>query len=127
MDQENSVDPVTALVVDDEKDICFFLNSFLKKSNLRSNYATSISEANKLLIQMKPDILFLDNHLPDGYGINIVRKIKEDYPSIKIVMISAYDSAEDKRKAFGEGVDHFLSKPFSLDQVSDILKNILGN
>lgn len=118
---------MTAMVVDDEKDICYFLSSYLKKNKLNCLSAMSITEATELLDHHNPDILFIDNHLPDGYGVDMVAHIRKNHPGTVIVMISAYDSAEDKRNAFDHGVDHFLSKPFSLDEVSALLKDILGN
>ena len=61
--------------------------------------------------------VFLDNHLPDGLGINQIKRWKEKFPSIHFIMISAHDSSEEKRKAKSDGADNFISKPFSKEVI----------
>lgn len=103
-----------ALIVDDETDICFLLSNILKQANIQPVLASSITEAEKIL--QSPHsfyYVFLDNYLPDGLGINQVKKWKEKYPSIHLIMITAHDSYEERNKAKGDGADHFISKPFS--------------
>ena len=105
-----------ALIVDDERDICFLLSNILKQANIQPVLASSITEAEKIL--QSPHAfyyVFLDNYLPDGLGINQVKKWKELYPSIHLIMITAHDSYEERNKAKGDGADHFISKPFSKD------------
>jgi DNA-binding response OmpR family regulator len=62
--------------------------------------------------------LFLDNHLPDGRGMDLIRWVKKLNPETKIIMITAHDSLEDRRRAYEEGVDFFIAKPFT--------KNLIG-
>jgi DNA-binding NtrC family response regulator len=103
-----------ALIVDDEKDICFLLSNILKQANIQPVLASSITEAEKMLQSSHTFYyVFLDNYLPDGLGINQVKKWKERYPSIHLIMITAHDSYEERNKAKGDGADHFISKPFS--------------
>ena len=107
-----------ALIVDDEKDICFLLSNILKQANIQPTLAGSITEAEKIL--QSPNTfyyVFLDNYLPDGLGINQVKKWKELYPAIHLIMITAHDSYEEKNKARGDGADHFISKPFSKENI----------
>ena len=103
-----------ALIVDDEQDICFLLSHILKQANIQPILARSITEAEKLL--QSPNsfcYVFLDNYLPDGLGINQVKKWKERYPATHLIMITAHDSYEERNKARGDGADDFVSKPFS--------------
>ena len=108
--------PRKALIVDDESDICFLLSHILKQANIQPVLASSITEAEKIL--QSPHsfyYVFLDNYLPDGLGINQVKKWKERYPFIHLIMITAHDSFEERNKAKVDGADHFISKPFSRD------------
>ena len=107
-----------ALIVDDEKDIRFLLSNILKQANIQPVLASSITEAEKILQSSHTFYyVFLDNYLPDGLGINQVKKWKERYPSIHLIMITAHDSYEERNKAKGDGADHFISKPFSREVI----------
>lgn len=104
-----------ALIIDDETDICYLLSRLLKQKNLDTSFVNTLSEADKALRQDQPEIIFLDNHLPDGLGMNYISHIKKNYPDIKIVMITAHDSADDRAKAIKNGADYFIGKPFTSD------------
>jgi two-component system OmpR family response regulator len=108
---ENKIPEV--LIVEDELDICYLLSAILRKKHLKPSYATSLSEASKAIEVKNPDILFLDNHLPDGFGVNFISTIKRNCPQTKIIMITAYDTPEDRNKALEQGADFFIGKPFT--------------
>jgi two-component system, OmpR family, response regulator len=61
----------TALIVDDEKDICYLLNSLLRQKNIHANLAGGPAKARKITQNNNPSLIFLDNHLPDGLGLSI--------------------------------------------------------
>lgn len=104
-----------ALIIDDETDICYLLSRLLKQKNLDTAFVNTLSEADKALKRDQPGIIFLDNHLPDGLGINYLAYIKKNYPDSKVVMITAHDSADDREKALKNGADFFIGKPFTSD------------
>ena len=106
---------VKALIIDDEIDICYLLSSILKNKDVHPEYVNSLSEATAALEKSTPSIIFLDNHLPDGMGIDFIRYIKKNFPEAKIVMITAYDNSSDRNKALQLGADGFIGKPFSRD------------
>jgi len=116
---------VKALIVDDEQDVCFLLSSILKNKRLQTNCVNSISEAKKLLAKENPSIIFLDNHLPDGFGINFIEEIKKLKPDVKIVMITAHDTKTDKEKAYLQGVDFFIGKPFTRENVFNVIETLI--
>jgi two-component system OmpR family response regulator len=119
-------DNLKALIVDDEDDVCYLLSAILKNRNLQPTYVSTISDAKRVLMEDIPSIIFLDNHLPDGFGINFIDEIKSLYPHVKIVMITAHDTTADKDKAYLEGVDQFIGKPFTRDVVFRTLENLLN-
>ena len=85
----------------------------LRQKNLKPSCAYSIAEAKKNINSIKPSVLFLDNRLPDGYGIDFISQVKQDFPLTRIVMMTAHNSPEDIRKAKNRGADYFISKPFN--------------
>lgn len=105
------------LIVDDEVDICYFLSMNLKKNNFMASYVNSIKEAKMAIHSQNPSILLLDNHLPDGLGVDFALEVKKNHPEIKIVMITAHDSPFDRKTAQTNGIDFFLSKPFLINDV----------
>lgn len=109
------------LIVDDEEDICYFLSRNLSKRGFLTTSSYSLAEAEKQLELTMPDILLLDNHLPDGRGIDFVSKINSKYPNLKIIMITAHDSPEDRAKAYKNGIQYFLSKPFSITTINQVV------
>jgi two-component system OmpR family response regulator len=105
--------PLNAMIVEDEKELCFLLSLVLRQKNLKPSCAYSIAEAKKNINSIKPSVLFLDNRLPDGYGIDFISQVKQDFPLTRIVMMTAHNSPEDIRKAKNRGADYFISKPFN--------------
>ncbi|WP_255153483.1 response regulator [Ferruginibacter sp. HRS2-29] len=108
-------DTLKVLIIDDETDICYLLSTLLKQKNLETAYVNTLSDATKALQKELPEIVFIDNHLPDGLGMNYVSYIKDNYPDTKIVMITAHDTSADRNKALSVGADYFIGKPFTRD------------
>src|SRR4030095_11139610 len=119
-------DNLRALIVDDEVDVCYLLSAILKHKNLESSYVNTISEAKRVLLDNNLSIVFLDNHLPDGFGVNFIEEIRHVYPDVKIVMITAHDTATDRDRAYKNGVDQFIGKPFTRDVVFKTLESLLN-
>lgn len=114
------------LIVDDETDVCFLLSSILRYKNLQASYVNTISEAKNVLMKDNPSIIFLDNHLPDGFGMNFIEEIKKLHPEAKIVMITAHDTRSDKENAYKKGVDSFIGKPFTRETILKKLDELLN-
>ncbi len=115
-----------ALIIDDEIDICYLLSGILRQNNISTNYVNNLANAIIELHKMQPTVVFLDNHLPDGLGINFVEHIKKNYPQIKIVMITAYDTQADRQQALNKGVDVFIGKPFTRDAINSATDSMFG-
>jgi DNA-binding response OmpR family regulator len=114
-----------ALIIDDETDICYLLSSLLRQKNFHTILAGSISEAEKIVeVESEHSIIFLDNHLPDGLGVNYLLSLKKKCPSSIIVMITAHDTLADRLKAKEHGVDFFIGKPFSKEIIFKTLEAI---
>lgn len=115
------------LIIDDEPDICQLLQLSLTKHGFKVKYVHALKDGLQFLRQQKPDILFLDIHLPDGSGLDILPQIKAEYPDLPVISISAYDNGMEKQKALTSGAAHFLPKPFNVGELTDILFNMKKN
>ncbi len=114
----------SALIIDDEYDICFLLSRILRTNNLSVQFVNSLEDGKVLLEKTTPNVLFLDNHLPDGFGIDFISYVKEKYPATKVVVVTAHDTNEDRQKAFQKGADVFISKPFSAAQIKAAIEKV---
>ncbi len=113
--------PLNAMIVEDEEDLCLLLSLVLIQKNLNPSCAYTIAEAKKNIEKINPSVLFLDNRLPDGFGIDFITVVKHDFPATKIVMMTAHNSIQDIQSAMESGADYFISKPFN----SAIIKNTI--
>ena len=124
MNTQNTI-PMKALIVEDEIDICYLLTGILRKKNLKTESVNNLSAAREALAQQQPYILFIDNHLPDGLGMNFIRQAKHDYPGMKIVMITAHDTSDDRFNALQGGADKFIGKPFTRESINSAVDALM--
>jgi two-component system, OmpR family, response regulator len=78
------------LIVDDEMDYCLIMQSYFEEKGYGVNVAFTLREGLSMLDSIIPDILFLDNNLPDGKGWECVEDIMAKRPDLKLYLISAY-------------------------------------
>ena len=78
------------LIIDDEVDLCLLMKTYLTRKNYDVYYFHTLKEGISQVPAIKPDILFLDNNLPDGLGWDKAAYLLEQYPSMQLHLISAY-------------------------------------
>lgn len=113
-----------ALIIDDEVDICYLLKGILRIKNIQAEYVTSLGAARSKAVELEPTVIFLDNHLRDGFGLDNITYFKNKFPKCKVVMITAHDTANDRERAYREGVDFFIGKPFTRDIIVKTMEKI---
>jgi DNA-binding response OmpR family regulator len=121
----------TILVVDDEAEIRRMLSRVLARAGYRVIEADRGVTALRLVKEQTPDLIVLDAMLPEIHGFDIARRIRGStrYGSIPIIMVSAvyrgWRYAEDLKQSLG--VDDFIEKPFTLQDVLTRIEARLGN
>ncbi|MEW6115848.1 MAG: sigma-54 dependent transcriptional regulator [Nitrospirota bacterium] len=113
-----------ALIVDDEQNIRKVLQHLLSESGLVVNEASGIGEANSLISQHYFDIAIVDLRLGDGSGIDLLKVIKEQHPETIVLIVTAFASTETAISAMKLGAYDYVTKPFNLDEIRVVLKNI---
>jgi DNA-binding response OmpR family regulator len=104
------------LIIEDEGDMCLLMNIILTDEQMQLDHVKSLKGALAYLETDKPDVVLLDNKLPDGFGVDFLSVIKKISPSTRIIMITGFDpSAGDV--AIENGADVFLTKPFTKEQL----------
>jgi DNA-binding response OmpR family regulator len=113
------------MIVDDEADICYLLGCMLKEKHFVTRAAHTLAAARATLPEYAPSLIFLDVHLPDGSGLQLVERAKNLSPPPVVVLMSAHDYTPGREAARGTGADFFLAKPFTHDQVRGVLQRFL--
>jgi DNA-binding response OmpR family regulator len=83
-------DAKKVLIIDDETDLCMLLKEYFLRKHYDVNVSHTLKEGKDLLNATHPDILFLDNNLPDGVGWNMAPVIAAEFPSTYIILVSAF-------------------------------------
>jgi DNA-binding response OmpR family regulator len=100
------------LVVDDDPDILRVLKANLELYGFAPLLAGNWTMAQELLNTVLPELIILDLTLPDGDGMEICRQLKDLYPKIPIIMLTAKDRVSDKVMGLESGADDYIVKPF---------------
>jgi DNA-binding response OmpR family regulator len=108
-----------ALIVDDELDTCLLLGMLLKKFGIPSLKVHTLADGFEKLISEQPQLIFLDNNLPDGTGIDRIALFRKQMPHSKLVMITAISSLREAALALG--ADGFIEKPFDIRKIEHAL------
>lgn len=82
------------------------------------------TEAIRLVHDLKPDIVFLDINMPQMSGIQMAEKLREELSEVTIIFITGYSEFEYARKALQLGVDEYILKPFSEEELLVVLNKI---
>ncbi len=112
---------IKLLTVDDEPGICEFMLDFFSGMGYSVSIALTGKEAISSVERDKPSIVFLDIIMPDMDGFEVLRRIKEIDPDIKVIMVSAADDKEVREKAKALGADEFIRKPFSKRYLEEVV------
>lgn len=113
------------LVVDDEAHICDIFYRILTKGGYKVSTAANGKKALEITKKKKPDLVLLDLKLPDLDGIKVLRQIKEIRKDIMVIVITAYGTVKTAREAMKLGAYDYISKPFNLTKVENLIKKTL--
>ncbi len=115
----------TVLVVDDEKNIRESLKGVLEDEGYSVVLAESGEAALKRLASLHVDAVILDILLPDIDGIDVLRRIKKEDPTLPVIIMSGHGTVEMAVKAIKLGAHDFIEKPLSIDELLISLQNAI--
>jgi CheY-like chemotaxis protein len=114
------------LVVDDDKLICWALQREFASMNITARAVETAAAALAELRKDSYDLVFLDIHLPDGNGIELMEEVDRISPNVKIAIMSGDASETNQESAFAGGALQFIEKPLDLSEIHSILRSTLG-
>ncbi len=110
------------LLVDDQDSIRFFLEKTLSQEGYDAHTASTGGQALEIAQQIIPDVILLDLKLPDIDGMEVLKRVKEMFPEIGVVMITAFGDIEIAVEAMKLGAYDFVTKPINLDRLLLVIK-----
>jgi two-component system response regulator PilR (NtrC family) len=113
------------LVVDDEESIREFLEIMLKKEGYEITLAEDGLKAKEILVKKSFDMIISDLQMPNMTGLELLKHVKESYPDLVFMMITAFGTTETAVEAMKMGAYDYLTKPFKIDEVRLNILNAL--
>lgn len=113
------------LIIEDEKELAESIINYLNGQGYICESAYDYRTATEKVGVYNYDCIIVDLTLPDGNGLNIVRKLKSEHSDAGIIIISARGSIDDKVEGLEIGADDYLVKPFNLSELNARLKSLI--
>src|SRR5438445_8305707 len=114
------------LVVDDEPDIAGILADRLQTMGLDVQIAHDGEDALLAIQQNPPGIVFLDIQMPKLNGIEVLKRVRKEWPDLPVIIMTAYGTIAGAVEAMKEGATDFVTKPFDIDHVKIVIDRALA-
>lgn len=105
------------LLVEDESDIASFVRQGLSEEGYEVTWVVEGEKALELVEQTPVDLVLLDIRLPGLSGIEVLQRIRDRWPKLPVIMLTALDAVEDRVKGLRSGADDYLPKPFDFEEL----------
>ena len=111
----------TILLVDDEQALVQAMQLQLSRAGHECVCAHTIAQSNQALERMEPDLAIIDIRLPDGSGMDLIRRIRAEDHHFPIVVVTGFGTIPNAVSAMREGANDYVEKPIDLDQLGLIV------
>ncbi len=118
-------DSFVLLVADDDATVCEVCRDVAESLGLKVIEAATAEQAQEQVEQQHVDLVLADLRLPDSSGMELLERIKRDYPEIAVILMTGYGSIELAVDAIKRGAYDYLAKPFHVDDLRAKLQNAL--
>lgn len=113
------------LVVDDEPEILDILSEYFQSKGYGVKTAESAAQARQLIEQHTPELMIVDIQMPGEDGLSLTRWVREQYPEVRVVMLTTASEVIDRVVGLEMGADDYIAKPFDLREVLARVKVLL--
>ncbi len=108
------------LIIDDEVDFCLLMQFYLTKKNCEVSISHTLQNGLGKFKECNPDIVILDNNLPDGLGWPAAEDLLKELPGLQLFLISANNPSS--KPYINNSHFHIVEKPISILQIDNFLK-----
>ena len=112
-------------VLDDDKSIRWVFEKALAKANITFECFSNTNEAINKFNHEKPQAIISDIRMPGESGIDFLTKVKNKFPEIPIIIMTAYSDLDTAVTAFQKGAFEYIAKPFDISKVVNIIQQAL--
>ena len=88
--------------------------------------ADGVDAAERLILDSSPDVVLLDVHMPDGGGVEVIRRVAPERPDTRFLALSVSDDAEDVIAVIRAGARGYVTKTISGDELADAIRRVYG-
>lgn len=113
------------LIIDDEKQVRDMLAEYFERLGFTVRAVSSGKEALKKIETFTPNVALLDYMMPGATGLDLFPRIKNAFPFAKVIILTGRGSEEIAVKALKLGVDDYITKPFELSRIRDVVRQYL--
>jgi DNA-binding NtrC family response regulator len=116
------------LVIDDEESICFSMSEYFAHHGYDVDTAREVEEAERLIESTDYKVIIQDLRLginKNADGLEMIRLVHNRHPETRIIVLTAYGSAEMEDEARRCGADAFLRKPTPLSQLAQVVQGLI--
>src|ERR1700738_2336453 len=106
------------LLVEDEPHIGSAVQEHVRAAGHAVDWVRQIGAADDAMHAVPYDALLLDLHLPDGRGLDFLKKLRRRGDALAVVILTARDQVSDRIDGLEAGADDYLVKPFDLDEMN---------
>lgn len=114
-------------IIDDDKSIRWVLEKALSQADLKTTAFSNAQEALLKLKQSKPDVIISDIRMPGMNGLDFLERIRESYPHIPVIIMTAHSDLDSAVKSYQGGAFEYLPKPFDIDDAIVLVKRALAH
>jgi DNA-binding NtrC family response regulator len=115
------------LIVDDEPNVRKVLGALLEQAGYATTRGESAEQALDLVRSQDPDLVLTDLRMPGMDGLELLRRLRRDFPEIPVVLLTAHGTVESAVEAMKRGAHDFLTKPFDKEKVLEVIAGALAH
>lgn len=109
---------INILLVDDEAEYITTLAERLQLRNLPSQVALNGLQALQMAAALTPDVMVLDLKMPGIDGLEVLRRVKKEYPRVEVIILTGHGAEKDEDEARRLGAFEYLKKPIDIDELT---------
>jgi len=109
-------------IVDDDESIRWVLEKALARENFTTRSFSNVRDALAALEFDSPQVLVSDIRMPGGSGLDLLSRVREKFPGLPVIIITAFSDLDSAVAAFQGGAFEYLAKPFDIDKAVELIR-----
>lgn len=110
------------LIIDDEESVCYSFAEAFRDEDVEVEAAHSIKDGRQKARDFDPNVIVLDQQLPDGLGIDLLQQLQNENSKRPVIFVTAFGSADLALQAMSKGAFDYLQKPLELGKLTEVIE-----